>query len=232
MSETQKKAESDTAAEMDAAGEYESYSEGMDISSEGLEALSANATQPPPQNAVQEREHIERLERDIEKHRDQILRAMAETENLRRRAVKEREDAAKFAITGFARDLLSVSDNLRRALDAFPPEMVKSDERIKGLLSGIEATERELLSVYERNGIKKLEPLHHMFDPNLHEVMFEAPIQGLPPGTVFQVMQPGYVLNDRLLRPARVGVVKEAPQQESQSQKPPPEPGSNIDTEA
>ena len=110
-------------------------------------------------------------------------------------------------MSGFARDLLAVSDNLRRALEAVPADLV-NDERIKALLSGIEATERELLRTFEKNGIRKIEPVGEPFNPNFHEVMFEAPGTGQPPGTIVQVIEAGYVISDRLLRPARVGVAK------------------------
>ncbi|MBK6895283.1 MAG: nucleotide exchange factor GrpE [Alphaproteobacteria bacterium] len=193
------------------------------------------ASQPPHVQSFtphksEEKMRIEMLEREVEKAKDQTLRAMAETENMRKRAAREREDASKFAVTGFARDLLSVADNLRRAIEAITGQTDQADPRMKTLLSGIEATERELLSVFERNGIKKLEPLHQPFNPNHHEVIFEAPVEGLPPGIIFQLVQPGYLLHDRLLRPARVGVVKE----NTGGQKPddlPPEPGQNIDTQ-
>lgn len=179
----------------------------------------------------EERMRIEMLEREVEKAKDQTLRAMAETENMRKRAAREREDASKFAVSGFARDLLSVADNLRRAIEAIAGQKDQIDERTKTLLSGIEATERELLSVFERNGIKKLEPLHQPFNPNHHEVIFEAPVEGLPPGIIFQLVQPGYLLHDRLLRPARVGVVKEAAPTSNAGDDFPPEPGQNLDTQ-
>lgn len=192
--------------------------------------------EPPPSGfhsayPSEDKMHIERLEKELEKAKDQTLRAMAETENMRRRAAREKEDAGKYAISGFARDLISVADNLRRALDAVPADLAQIDDRLKSLLSGIEATEREMLSIFDRNGIKKLEPMHQIFDPNLHEVMFEAPIPGLPPGTICQLIQPGYTLHDRLLRPARVGVVKDAGAESAGPKEPPPEPGQNIDTQ-
>ncbi|MCB1592525.1 MAG: nucleotide exchange factor GrpE [Alphaproteobacteria bacterium] len=180
----------------------------------------------------EEKMHIERLENELEKTKDQLLRAMAETENLRRRAVKERQDAGKYAVSGFARDLLSVADNLRRALEAIPANMPQIDEQFKNILSGVEATERELLSVFERSGIKKLEPMNEVFDPNLHEVMFEAPVPGLPAGTIFQLVEPGYTIHDRLLRPARVGVVKDTGNGSGTDHDDlPPEPGRNLDTQ-
>lgn len=168
------------------------------------------------------------LETELAETRDRMLRALAEVENTRSRARREREDAGKYAISGFARDLLTVSDNLRRALEAAPAESVAS-----AVIQGIEATERELLKVLEKHGIRKLDPVGQAFDPNFHEVMFEAPLPGKPSGSVFQVLEHGYVIGDRLLRPARVGVVKNdsegggpsAPSSSSSS-------GHNLDTQA
>lgn len=146
---------------------------------------------------------IAALEAGLAEARDKMLRALAEVENTRSRARREREDAGKYAISAFARDLLTVSDNLRRALDATPAEIKDSP-----LVQGIEATERELLKAFEKHGIRKLDPSGQPFDPNFHEVMFEAPLPGKPAGLILQVLEPGYVIGERLLRPARVGVVK------------------------
>jgi len=99
-----------------------------------------------------------------------------------------------------------VADNLRRALDAITPDQREKNEQLKNIFMGVEATERELLRVFENNGIRKIEPLHQKFDPNLHEVLFEAPAEGKAPGTIIQVVEPGYIIHERLLRPARVGV--------------------------
>jgi molecular chaperone GrpE len=139
--------------------------------------------------------------------KDKLLRALAETENVRRRAEREREDTAKFAIRKFAGDLLNVADNLRRALEAVPAEQV-NDPGVKNLIGGIEATERELFAAFDRAGIKPVAAQGVPFDPNLHEAMVEVPAQDVPPGTVVQVYQNGWTLHDRLLRPARVGVAK------------------------
>jgi len=140
---------------------------------------------------------------------DKLMRAVAETENLRRRAAREREDIAKYAITGFARDLLPVVDNLRRALDSVP-EAARRDESLAGLIEGIEMTEREILAAFERHGIRRIDPLGEKFDHNLHQAMFEVPGADAPDGTVVQVAQVGYTIADRLLRPAMVGVAKSA----------------------
>jgi molecular chaperone GrpE len=151
------------------------------------------------------------LEQQVADMKEQALRAMAETENMRKRTERERGDMQKYAITSFAKDLLAVSDNLRRALDTVPDDAKQGNEVLENLLVGIEATERQLLKVFEQKGIKKLEPLEEKFDPNFHEVMFEAPNEDYPAGIIFQIIEPGYLLNDRLLRPARVGVSKGAP---------------------
>ena len=142
--------------------------------------------------------------------RDELLRALAETENVRRRAQREREDAGKYAISNFARDLLPVVDNLRRAIDSVP-EAARADETLAGTLAGIDMTEREFLAVVERHGIKRIEPKGEKFDHNFHQAIFEVETTETPPGTVVEVMQPGYAIADRLLRPAMVGVAK-APQ--------------------
>ena len=149
------------------------------------------------------------MQAELDQLKDQMMRALAEAENTRQRARREREDASKFAIANFARDLLAVSDNLRRALDAVPADLQQADERIGTIMQGIEATERELLKTFEKNGIRKMDPTGQPFNPNFHEVMFEAPGTGQPSGTIIQVIETGYVLNDRLLRPARVGVAKD-----------------------
>jgi molecular chaperone GrpE len=140
--------------------------------------------------------------------KDQLLRTMAELENYRKRAEREREEMAKFAITGFARDLLSVADNLRRALESVPVDHEKPEELLKNLLEGVEITEKELLSAFKKHGIEKIEPLGQPFDHHLHQAMFEVEDSDQPVGTVVHLMQPGYSLNGRLLRPAMVGVSK------------------------
>jgi molecular chaperone GrpE len=145
--------------------------------------------------------------------KDKLLRALAETENVRRRAEREREDTAKFAIRKFAGDLLNVADNLRRALDAVPADRV-NDPGMKNLIGGIEATERELFAAFERAGIKPVAAQGAPFDPNLHEAMVEVPAPDATPGSVVQVYQNGWTLNDRLLRPARVGVAKPGAERE------------------
>jgi len=147
------------------------------------------------------------LEAELAEHKDRLLRALAEAENTRRRAQRERDDATKYAISGFAKELLSAADNLRRALDSLPEAEV-GDERTRSLLAGVAATERELLSVFERHGIRRIDPVDERFDHNLHQAICEVEHGDRPPGTIVEVLQPGYLLHDRLLRPAMVGVAK------------------------
>ena len=147
-------------------------------------------------------------EAEIARLKDQLLRALAETENLRRRAEREREDTAKYAIAGFAREILAVGDNLHLALANIPAEARAADKWLDNLAVGVEATERELLAVFERFGIRRIDPLGEPFDPNYHQAMTEVPGTGKPAGTVVQVMRSGYVIHDRLLRPAMVAVAK------------------------
>lgn len=146
---------------------------------------------------------------ELEEARQQILYAQAETQNVRRRLEKDAQDARAYAATGFARDILSVADNLARALEAIP-EAMRGDEANKGLVVGLEATQRELMAVFERNGIKRIESVGQPLDPNRHQAMIEIPSAEAEPGTIVQEMQAGYMLKDRLLRPAMVGVAKAA----------------------
>ena len=159
-------------------------------------------------------------EAEIAELNDRLLRALAETENVRRRGQRDREETAKFAITGFARDVLSVADNLRRALEALPEDAGES-EALSSLVGGIELTERELAAIFQRHGVEKIDPAGEKFDHNLHEAMFEIPTPDAEPGTVMQVVETGYVLNGRLLRAARVGIAKAPPEAETVPEPPP-----------
>ncbi len=160
--------------------------------------------------------------------KDQLLRAMAETENVRRRAAREREDATKYGVANFAREMVGVADNLRRALEAIPAEALANDEALKTLFEGVAATERQLEAAFEKQAIKRLSPMGEKFDSNLHQAMFEVPGTGQPNGTVVQVLQAGYVIHDRLLRPAMVGVAKGGAAQSPGSAA----PGGSVDTVA
>jgi molecular chaperone GrpE len=148
-----------------------------------------------------------RLERDLAEAKQAVLYAQAETQNVRRRLEKDAQDARAYAATGFARDILSVADNLQRALEAIPAEL-REDEKFKGLVVGLDATGRELTSVFERNGITKIAALGETLDPNRHQAMVELLSADAAPGTIIQEMQAGYMIKDRLLRPALVGVAK------------------------
>ena len=177
---------------------------GEDSAAEGegfanpLEALAAENT---------------RQEEEIKELKDQILRTAAEMENLRRRTQKDVADARDFSISKFARDMLGVADNLRRALEHVPGEE-KENAGLKTLAEGVEMTERELLSALEKNGVSKIDPAGEKFDPNFHQAMFEVPNPEVPNNTVAQVVQVGYVIGSRVLRPAMVGVAKGGPKAE------------------
>jgi molecular chaperone GrpE len=148
-----------------------------------------------------------RAEADAQK--DRALRALAEVENVRKRLERERDDARVYSVTRFARDLLTVADNLARALAAVPAEArANADDSVKAVIEGVEATERELQAVLGRHGIKPIEAQGQRFDPHLHQAIAEVPAQGAEPGTVVNVVQSGYVIGDRLLRPAMVTVAK------------------------
>lgn len=146
------------------------------------------------------------LERELEEVRQHVLYAQAETQNVRRRLEQEKQNAQAYAATSFARDILSVKDNLERALATVGDEL-RSDDRIKGLLTGIEATAREIDSVFQRHGISRVPAMGEQLDPNRHQAMLEVPSDETP-GTIVQELQPGYTIKDRLLRPALVGVAK------------------------
>jgi molecular chaperone GrpE len=152
------------------------------------------------------------LAREAADFRDRLLRSLAEMENLRRRTEKQIADERVYGIASFARDILGVADNMRRALDAVTPELrATADSGVKALIEGVELTERELLKVLEKHGVKKLEPLGAKFDPNVHQAMYEVPDPSVPAGTVAQVVQAGYTIGDRVLRPALVAVTKGGP---------------------
>lgn len=161
-----------------------------------------------PAAAVTPDARVAALEAEVSGLKDQLLRALADAENIRRRGQREREDTAKFATSGFAKELLPVADNLRRALEAIPVDARGNDEWLDKLAVGVEATERQLLAAFDRAGVKRLEPQGSPFDPNFHQVMFEIDNSGQPGGTVLQVLQPGYTIHGRLLREAMVGVAK------------------------
>ncbi|KPG01861.1 nucleotide exchange factor GrpE [Rhodopseudomonas palustris] len=151
----------------------------------------------------------EALAKEAAEARDKMLRTLAEMENLRRRTQKEVADARTYGVTAFARDVLDIADNLQRALDAVPAEArANADAGLKALIEGVELTERSLLNALEKNGVKKFDPQGQKFDPNFQQAMYEVPDPSVPAGTVVQVVQAGFTIGDRVLRPALVGVAK------------------------
>jgi molecular chaperone GrpE len=151
--------------------------------------------------------------------KDKVLRAAAEMENLRQRTARDVRDAKTYAVTNFARDMLAVADNLDRAIAALPAEArASADAGLAGLIEGVELTGRSLLSSLERHGVKKLEPQGQKFDPNFHQAMFEVPNPDVPHNSVVQVVQDGYAIADRVLRPAMVGVAKGGPKDAPKSE--------------
>ena len=163
-------------------------------------------------SATAEEDPMVALAREAAGYKDKLLRSLAEMENLRKRTERQVADARDYGIAAFARDILAVADNMDRARGALDAELrEQADAGTKALLDGVELTERELLKVLEKHGVRKFDPLGEKFDPNLHQAMFEMPDPSRPAGTVAQVMQPGYMIGERILRPALVGVAKGAP---------------------
>jgi len=149
------------------------------------------------------------LSKELSEARDKMLRTLAEMENLRKRTSREVADARTYGITGFARDVLDIADNLQRALDAVPAEArAAADPGLKALVEGVELTERSLINTLEKNGVKKFDPMGQKFDPNFQQAMYEVPDPSVPAGTVVQVVQAGFMIGERVLRPALVGVAK------------------------
>jgi len=180
------------------------------------QAEPADATDAPAANDDATRQAapdpVAVLEAEKADLKDKLLRLMADMENLRRRTEREVVDARTYAVANFARDMLNVADNIRRALESVPDETRNAAEgAFKGLIEGIDLTERDLLKTLERHGVRRLDPEGQKFDPNVHQAMFEVPNPDVPSGTVVQVVQSGYVIGDRVLRPALVGVAKGGP---------------------
>ncbi|MEM7042860.1 MAG: nucleotide exchange factor GrpE [Pseudomonadota bacterium] len=201
---------------------------------------AADEQQAPPaeeasDEAPAETGPLAELEAELAETKDRMLRAMADVENTRRRAARETEEARKYAMTGFARELLEVADNLTRALDAVPAEARESDQ-VKPLVEGVELTQKSLAACFERQKITKVEPaIGDRFDHNRHQAMFETETADHAPGSIVQVMQAGYVIADRLLRPAMVGVAKKpsAPAEPAnENATPDDQRGQAIDTNA
>ncbi len=195
----------DFAAEAD-----EAALEAEDGELEEGESPDAEEAEPSPEEAEPSPEE------QIAGLKDQLLRVMAENENVRRRAQRDVADASKYAVSNFARDILTIADNLARALESVPEDAREGNESLGGLLDGVTMTQREFLTTIERHGIKRIDPMGEKFDHNFHQAVFEVEDGEKAPGTVVQVVQQGYTIGDRLLRPAMVGVAK-----------PPAQPGSD-----
>lgn len=190
-------------------------------------AHEAHATEAAEQQAAGEEEGaserqvdpVEALKAENADLRDRFLRLAAEMDNLRRRTDREVKDAKSYAVTGFARDMLSVSDNLRRAIETLPEEArTSADATMTALIEGVEMTERGMLATLERHGVRKIEAEGQKFDPNFHQAMFEVSNPNVANNTVVQVVQAGYAIGDRVLRPAMVGVAKGGPKTDAASE--------------
>jgi molecular chaperone GrpE len=181
--------------------------EKSDARPEGQPGLAASDAQAPDP-AAQAGAELTALVAENSDMRDRLLRTMADMENLRRRTEREKADTARYAISNFARDVLTVGDNLRRTIEHVPTEAASQDPALRSFLDGVELTERELLNVLERHGVTRIDPVGQRFDPNCHQAMYEVQNPDVPEGTVVDVMQAGYVIGDRCLRPALVAVAK------------------------
>jgi molecular chaperone GrpE len=179
----------------------QSKSEEIDLDDPNLEDVSSGAEDTG-------KEPLEPLEEEVKQLKDQLLRSVAELDNYRKRSEREKEQLRKFGIANFAKDLLSAADNLRRAVESGPKDLEGADENVKNLIVGVEMTEKELLSAFEKNGVQKIDPIGEKFDYNFHQAMFEVETAKETPGLVTQVLQSGYAIADRVLRPAMVGVSK------------------------
>lgn len=174
-----------------------------------LENGAANAPQDAPQDGPEEAAQEPNLEDRLAAANDQLLRSLAELENTRKRAERDRAEALKYGAMSFARDMLGVADNFQRALKAVDDMAEEVPEAMRGLLDGIAATQRDLLAALARHKVTPLDPMGEKFDPNMHEAMFEAPGTGQESGTIIEVIETGYMMEARLLRPAKVGIAKD-----------------------
>lgn len=184
----------------------------------GIPPESEDMVKAPESAPAQAGDPLAEAQRQATDFKDKLLRALAEMENLRRRTERDVADARSYGITSFARDVLGVADNMRRALEASGSDVRKNaDPQVIALLEGVELTERELLKVLEKNGVRKIEPLGEKFDPNVHQAMYEVPDASRPSGTIAQVIQAGYLIGERVLRPAMVAITKAPPKSEAPS---------------
>ena len=207
MNENRDNEPQDTAVDEEVAREMEGVPEHM--RDPGSMAGAGDGDEDEDSGAADEAldDALASLRGDLENAKQEVLYARAETQNVRRRMEKDVQDARNYAATGFARDILSVADNLGRALQSIPAEL-REDDKLKGFVAGIEATQRELDKVFTQNGITRIAAKGMPLDPNQHQAMMEIPTDEAEPGTIVQEMQAGYMIKDRLLRPAMVGVAK------------------------
>ena len=178
----------------------------VDLEEQKIDEENLNAKETNAEDDVAE--SVDSLNNKVIELKDQLLRSVAELDNYRKRVDREKEQLRKFGIANFAKELLAVADNLRRALESGPSELAGADEKVKNLIVGVEMTEKELLGAFEKNGVRQINPLGEKFDYNFHQAMFEVEAEDKEPGIVVQVLQPGYAIEDRILRAAMVGVSK------------------------
>jgi len=191
------------------------------------EQTEAGGAEAVPEAAGEQtsEDRVRQLETELAELKDRSLRALADAENTRRRAQRELSDARKYAASGIIKDLLNVSDNLHRALESCPAELREKDEQVKNLVIGVEMVAKDLLNAFEKHGVRKIEPLGEPFNHDLHQAMYEVENTGKPNGTIVETLQAGFVMHDRLLRPAMVAVAKGAPEG-------PPSGHQRVDTTA
>lgn len=189
----------------------------------------------PPQDAAGEgaktlQEIVAALQAEVTDLKDKWLRAHAEVENIRKRAEREREEAAKYSIARLARDIVSVGDNFQRAIDAVPAGAAETDPALKSFLDGVTMTERELLNALDRHGIRRVKPMNEQFNPHVHQAVAQVPRADVPSGTIVEVYQVGYMIEERVLRPAMVGVAQGGPKSSPAPEGAPPTPPANENT--
>jgi molecular chaperone GrpE len=184
-------------------------------------AATAAATAAAQAAAQSPEEQLAALRAETADLKDRLLRAHAEVENMRKRTEREKEEIAKYAVTRLARDVVTVGDNFQRAIDAVPADAAEQDPALKSFLEGVIMTERELLNALERHGIRRIQPMHEPFNPHLHQAVMEMPRPDVPAGTIVQIFQPGFTIEDRVLRPAMVAVAKGGPKPAPAPETPP-----------
>ncbi len=214
MNENTDKAAEEPVDETEEIGAEDMAADQADAAPEtdDAEAAPQETSEQTAERAAEEEQPGD-LEAELADAKDKLLRALAEAENVRRRAARDVENATKRSIAGFAREMIVVADNLDRALGAMDADQADSNEAIKGLITGVEMTAREMQNAFERSGITKVDPLGEKFDPQQHEAMFEYEDASKPAGSVGQVMEVGYALHGQPLRPAKVGVTKGGPKE-------------------